>query len=155
MQGSVWLSKNLLHENIVQFQAENKLLLTAYSQKELGVLGRLVANRKSVPLERLFTEYFEHLIAAFKKPPRASSNVNIALKSYGYFSDRLEQAEKKLFMEEIENYKSGRTPFAVPVAILKSWFVRFREDYLLNQTFYNPYPDKLVNIEVISSRFNN
>jgi uncharacterized protein YbgA (DUF1722 family)/uncharacterized protein YbbK (DUF523 family) len=141
-------------ERLVQFQAENKLLLTAYSQKELGTLGRLVANRKNIPQDRLFNEYFEHLVAAFKQPPRSSSNINIALKSFGYFSDRLEHAEKQFFMEQLDNYRAGKVPFSVPAAILNSWFVRFKEEYLLNQTFYNPYPNQLANLETTSARLN-
>lgn len=130
-------------ESLVQFQAENKLLLTAYSQKELRVLGRLVANRKSIPQDQLFHEYFVHLLAAFKRPPRPGSNINIALKSFGYFSNKLDVAEKTSFMETLDKYHTGIIPFSVLTAILKSWFVRFKEEYLLSQTFYNPYPDKL------------
>ena len=141
-------------ESLVKFQADNKLLLTAYSQKELGILGRLVANRKNIPQDKLFNDYSEHLLAAFKQPPRPSSNINIALKSFGYFSDKLEKAEKKFFIEQLENYHTGKTPFSVPMGILKSWFVRFNEEYLLNQTFYSPYPEKLVNLETTSAKIN-
>jgi len=131
-------------EGLVQFQAENKLLLTAYSQKELRVLGRLVANRKSIPQDQLFHEYFTHLLAAFKSPPRLGSNINIALKSFGYFSDKLDLAEKKYFVKTLDKYRSGIVSLCVISAILKSWFLRFKEEYLLSQTFYTPYPNKLL-----------
>jgi len=134
-------------ESLVPFQAENKLLLTAYSQKELRSLGRLVANRKGIPQDQLFHEYFVHLLAAFKRPPRPGSNINIALKSFGYFSKKLDPAEKTCFLETLNQYRTGLITFSVLTALLKAWFVRFKEEYLLSQTFYSPYPDKLVDLD--------
>jgi uncharacterized protein YbgA (DUF1722 family)/uncharacterized protein YbbK (DUF523 family) len=137
-------------DTLVDYQSENKLLLTAYSQKELHILGRLVAGRRSQPSELVFTEYEYHLRAALQRPPRPGSNINIALKSFGYFSDKLNVAEKAGFMKALEGYKLGRIPFSVPSAFLVSWFTRFQEEYLLKQSFYEPYPRELADIGVES-----
>ena len=137
-------------EALVDYQAENKLLLTAYSQKDLHILGRLVAGRRTLPPERVFAEYELHLREAFKRPPRPGSNINIATKSFGYFSDKLSAAEKTGFMKALEGYKLGRLPFSVPSSLLVSWFTRFQEDYLLRQSFYEPYPTELADIGVES-----
>jgi uncharacterized protein YbgA (DUF1722 family)/uncharacterized protein YbbK (DUF523 family) len=140
-------------QGLIEFQSINKLLLTAYSQKELHILGRLVANIKAMPTDQLFSEYLKHLKEALKHPPRPGSNINIAAKSFGYFSDKLEQSEKKLFMDLIESYKRGVVPFSAPAAILKSWFIRFDEKYLLSQTFYWPYPEELIDIGISSTGY--
>ncbi len=137
-------------EALVDYQSTNKLLLTAYSQKELHILGQLVAGRRSQSSEKIFTEYESHLLAAFQRPPRPGSNINIALKSFGYFSDKLSAVEKTGFMKAIDGYRLGRLPFSVPSSLLVSWFTRFQEEYLLKQSFYEPYPLELADIGIQS-----
>ena len=37
-------------------------------------------------------------------------------------------------------------PFSLVVSILESWTVRFNEEYLKNQTIFNPFPKKLIKV---------
>jgi uncharacterized protein YbgA (DUF1722 family)/uncharacterized protein YbbK (DUF523 family) len=140
-------------QDLVEFQSINKLLLTAYSQKELHVLGILVANMKGISREQLFSEYSAHLKEAFKHPPRPGANINIATKSYGYFSDKLGKPEKTMFMDILEKYRRGLVPFMAVSMLLKSWFIRFNEEYLLSQTFFWPYPEELIDIGISSTGY--
>ncbi|MEP0828957.1 MAG: DUF1722 domain-containing protein, partial [bacterium] len=61
---------------LVQFQAQNKLLLMSYSQKEMRLLGKIVANHEKQPFEKVATEYALHLQMALLKPSRDSNNIN-------------------------------------------------------------------------------
>ena len=56
-------------------------------------------------------------------------------------------------MDLLESYKRGAVPFSAPAAILKSWFTRFDEKYLLSQTFYWPYPEELIDIGISSTGY--
>lgn len=131
---------------LVQFQAENKLLLMAYNQGELAALGRIVANPERRPFAQLAKEYEARLWRALARMPRYPSMINVLMHSLGYFSERLSSQEKAFFLEMLARYREGKIPLSVPQGILRSWAVRFEEDYLLQQTFFQPYPEELVEI---------
>jgi uncharacterized protein YbgA (DUF1722 family)/uncharacterized protein YbbK (DUF523 family) len=128
---------------LVDFQGRNKLLLTAYNQIQLHIMGRLVAKRKSKPLIDSLLEYEKHLADALKRPPKIGSNCNVLTKAAGYFTSKLTHEEKVFFLDSVEQYRSGLIHLSVPLSILKSWIVRFKEDYLAQQTFFEPFPEKL------------
>jgi uncharacterized protein YbgA (DUF1722 family)/uncharacterized protein YbbK (DUF523 family) len=132
--------------DLVAFQARNKLLLMAYNQTELRRLGRLVANLEKRPVPQVFAEYREHLRAAFAAAPRYTSCINVLMHALGYFSEGLSRKEKAFFLASLEDYRAARAPLSVPVSIIKSHIVRFGEDYLAQQSFFEPYPVRLVEI---------
>jgi uncharacterized protein YbgA (DUF1722 family)/uncharacterized protein YbbK (DUF523 family) len=132
---------------LVRFQAENKYLLTAYNQKELRALGRIVANQERKPVDELIKAYETNLHSAFKRSPSAGSNINVMLKVMGYFSHQLTQEEKSFFLSSLEKYRAGRLPLSACISILKSWIIRFQQEYLANQTFLEPYPEELTAVD--------
>lgn len=131
---------------LVQFQAENKLLLMGYHQDEMRVMGRLVANHERLPVEQVFAAYETHLHQALARPPRYTANINVLMHALGYFSEELSPAEKTFFLDSLEDYRAGRVPLSVPVSIMRAWIVRFGQAYLAQQTFFRPYPEDLVAI---------
>jgi len=141
----VWKSGN--GNALVDFQAKNKLLLTAYSQVQLHIMGRLVAERKRKPLGEVLLEYEKHLFEALKHPPKIGSNYNVLTKAAGYFTSKLTPKEKAFFLDSAEKYRSGLQPLSTPLNLLKSWIIRFKEEYLDQQTFFEPFPEKLLVIE--------
>jgi uncharacterized protein YbgA (DUF1722 family) len=132
-----------MHE-LVRFHTENKFLLMAYSQKELKVLGNLVANREKKPLSEIAADYENHLHRCMENPPRRASNINVLMHILGYFSKQLSKNERQFFLETLELYRDGRVPFTSALRLVKSWAVRFENEYLLSQTFFDPYPSDLM-----------
>ncbi|MCM2464900.1 YbgA family protein [Methanoculleus oceani] len=133
-------------EALVQFHANNKLFLLASSQKMLREAGRLVANRAEVEPAELFLRYRRMLSAALARPPRYTGNVNVLLHTLGYFSDRISGEEKAYCIRLIDRYKNGHATLAEPRGLLRSWVIRFQEPYLMNQSFFAPYPVELVDL---------
>lgn len=131
---------------LVQFQAENKFLLMAYNQSELAHLGRIAANAERRPFAELAAEYEAHLWRALAHIPRYTSTINVLMHSLGYFSEGLSSQEKAFFLETLARYREGKIPLSVPQGLLRSWAVRFGEKHLLQQTFFQPYPEELVEI---------
>jgi uncharacterized protein YbgA (DUF1722 family)/uncharacterized protein YbbK (DUF523 family) len=129
---------------LVRFQAENKYLLLSYHQQEMRALGRIVANLEKKPLPEVFAAYEQHLRAALAHPPRCGAAINVLMHGMGYFSEELSGAEKSYFLESLEQYRAGKLPLSAPIAILKGHGVRFSEEYLMQQTFFRPYPEALV-----------
>jgi uncharacterized protein YbgA (DUF1722 family)/uncharacterized protein YbbK (DUF523 family) len=132
--------------DLVQFHTEHKLLLMAYSQKQLKSLGRLVANPEKKSVEELLAGYRAGLEAALAAAPRASSCINVLMHGMGYFSKQLAHKEKAFFLDSLQEFREQRVPLSVPVGILKSYIVRFDEPYLGQQTFFDPYPEEMVSI---------
>jgi uncharacterized protein YbgA (DUF1722 family)/uncharacterized protein YbbK (DUF523 family) len=132
--------------DIVLFQAENKLLLMSYNQKELREMGRIVANPHRCPIEVLFSGYEEHLLKALAKPARYTSDINVLMHALGYFSERLTSEEKAFFLDSLEQYRDGKIPLSACLGVLRSWIVRFDEPYLEAQSYFEPYPAGLVEI---------
>lgn len=137
------IKKGLLMKDLVQFQAENKLLLMAYSQKELRLMGKLVANFEKKKPRDIFAEYETHLDAGLANMPKYKSNINVLMHALGYFSDKISSDEKHFFLNSIEEYRREQVPFSVPLSLIRSYIVRFKEDYLMQQSFFGPYPIEL------------
>ncbi len=133
-------------KELVRFHSINKLLLMAYSQKEMRVLGRIVANPEKLPFADVVSSYREHFQAALARPPRSTSVINVFEHASGYFSERLERREKALFRSMLDKYRNKQVPLAAVTALLRSWIVRFEEDYLMPQVFFEPYPAELVSV---------
>ena len=131
---------------LVRFQTEQKLLLMAYNQKELRLLGKIVGNQDRRPNAEVWRLYQTHLQQAVSRPARYPSNINVLMHGLGYFSHQLSAKEKAHFLDLLEQYRAGRVPVSAPVSVVRSWIERFDNDYLASQIFFEPYPSDLVEI---------
>ncbi len=140
------LKKTPLARALVKFQSENKLLFMAYNQKELRVLGRIVANHEKLKLERVVSDYESHLQLAMARAPRYTSHINVLMHGLGYFSRELSSGEKAHFLDLLELYREAKIPLSAAVSVVRSWIARFQSEYLASQTYFEPYPLGLVEI---------
>ncbi|MGD2134514.1 MAG: DUF523 and DUF1722 domain-containing protein [Gemmatimonadales bacterium] len=131
---------------LVEFHADYKLTLMAYHQGELKRLGRIVANPERKPIDTVLDEYEEHLAAALTRPPRYTSHLNVLQHALGYFKDGLTAAERRHFLDLLEEYRNERATLATALAVLQSWIVRFDERYLARQAYLEPYPSELLSL---------
>ena len=131
---------------LIDFQSDNKYLFMSYNQKELKALGNIVANREKKSIDEVLSAYEDHLARMFARAPRYTSNINVMMHIMGYFSDQLSSGERQHFLELLEKYRDGKLPLSSPLSVLKSWVIRFEHPYLLRQTFFEPYPEELVEI---------
>jgi len=83
--------------------------------------------------------YRKHLAEALRRPPRYTSKANVLMHSFGYVSNELSHEEKAHFLQSIERYKNRKIPFSALSAMIESWIARFGEEYLKNQTFFEPF----------------
>jgi uncharacterized protein YbgA (DUF1722 family)/uncharacterized protein YbbK (DUF523 family) len=131
-------------KDLLNFHSKNKLLFMAYSQKYLKHLGIILGNNDKKSDEEVFNLYSEGLFQLLSRAPRYTSNINVLMKSMGYFSDNLSHNEKVFILDTIEKYRCGNVTFSVPLYVIKSHLVRFNEERLLNQSFFQPYPEELI-----------
>lgn len=137
--------------DLISFHTQNKFLLMAYNQAELRKLGEIAANREGKPFKELISDYEKHLYSALSRAPRYTSTINVLMHALGYFSDQLSGREKALFFDWIQKYREGRTSICPAINTIRSWITRFETDYLMNQTFFEPYPEDFMEIDPVES----
>lgn len=140
------LKKQGLLCDLVEFHAQNKYLFMAYHPTLLKKLGNIVGNHDKNPLQVIFDEYESELYNLFAKLPKYTSNMNVCQHLFGYFKKDLSGNEKHFFIEMLDKYKKKKVPLSSVTSLLKSWAIRFENEYLLKQTYFGPYPEKLIEI---------
>jgi uncharacterized protein YbgA (DUF1722 family)/uncharacterized protein YbbK (DUF523 family) len=131
------------------FHTANKLLLMAYDEARLRLLGRLVASAPDRLSCELVAEYRSGLAAALARPARPGSNVNVLMHALGHLekansTDQLNPGERWHFLWMLDEYRARRLPLSAPQGVLGSWAARFEVEDLKRQSFFAPYPLDLV-----------
>ena len=132
-----------LPRELVAFQSKHKLLLMAYSQKEMRELGRIVAHQSEKGIDNTLVLYREHLLKAFEKGPSYRSHVNVLEHAFGYVSSKLAPEERAFFLDNLEMFREDRTPLVTLLNLIQSWVLRFGVEYLAGQSYFVPYPVSL------------
>lgn len=138
-------------KDLIKFHTENKYLLMAYNQAELHKLGAVAANKDNKPFKELISEYEKHLYNALSTPPKYTSSINVLMHALGHFSDQLSSREKNLFFDWIQKYREGKTSLCPAINTIRSWIVRFEDQYLMQQSFFEPYPEGLLEVDPVES----
>lgn len=131
---------------LIDFQSVNKYLLMAYSPKEQKILGKIVANHENRAFDELIIDYEKHLAKALSKPSKYTCNINVLHHIFGYYSKYLSKEERKYVLDTIEEHRQGKVPLSVPLHLLKSYSIKYKERYLLSQTIWQAYPEELIDI---------
>jgi uncharacterized protein YbgA (DUF1722 family) len=118
----------------------------AYNQKELRLMGRIVANHEKRDRAEVMENYELHLHQAFARMPRYTSHINVLMHALGHFSKHLVAKEKAHFLDLLELYRAAKVPLSAAISVVQSWIARFDTDYLEDQTYFRPYPLELVEI---------
>lgn len=136
-------------KSLINFHTTNKYLLMAYNQENVSEMGRIIANQDKIDIDEVISKYENVFRDSMLNDPDKKSNINILLHAMGYFRKKIISNEKSFFLDSVEKYRNGIYPILVCQNILKSWIIRFDEDYLSKQTFFEPYPQELIEITTI------
>lgn len=126
--------------NLVDFHTREKLLLMAHSPTHYRGMGKLVADGKSMRPESLFAAYESRFMEALDLRATVAKHTNVLMHVMGYFKKQLSADEKQEVLELIENYRQGRVPLIVPVTLMNHFVRKYRESYLVKQTYLHPHP---------------
>lgn len=132
--------------SLVEFHSTNKYLLMAYNQSRLRELGRIVANHEKRSFPEVLSRYEHTFLQAFSKPPKFTSMINVLLHAFGGLSTSLQPEEKRYFLNSIEEYRDERIPLSTLIHLIEAWSIGQKNSYLLQQTFFQPFPRTLVEI---------
>ncbi len=133
-------------KELVRFHTVNKLLFMAHNQTKLRELGNIVAGYDKHNIDTVLDKYELSMHELLAKPPTFKSWINVLTHAFSGVTENLGKEERKLFLNLIEEYRDERIPLSVLAKLMLSWAVRFTNEYLLNQTFLNPFPKELIEI---------
>jgi uncharacterized protein YbgA (DUF1722 family)/uncharacterized protein YbbK (DUF523 family) len=129
--------------HLVDFHTRHKLLIMAHSPKHYGLLGKLVARGKEIPLGEVYEQYQTLLMEALLFKSTVKKNVNVLLHVMGYFKKNLSAAEKEELLEIINNYRQKYIPLIVPITLLNHFVRKYDQVYLKDQYYLDPHPLEL------------
>ena len=135
-------NKNM--KELVSFQSDNKYLFMAYNQVKQKELGRIIANQKMKRL-KWYLKTMRRLYMNYLCVRPLYIECKCMRAHFGYFKTKL-KTRKDHFIELLQKYAEKKIPLSSLLTILKSWAIRFDEKYLLRQTYFEPYPEALVEI---------
>lgn len=133
-------------KNLQAFHSDNKYLFMSYHPGVLKKMGRTIANHDHLPFDEVLKKYEADLHILLQKPSKPSAHVNVCQHIAGYFKKELNREEKEAFQSLLKQYSEEKVPLSAVISVLKSWVARFKSEYLKKQTYFEPYPEDLVEI---------
>ncbi|WHY72315.1 YbgA family protein [Fictibacillus enclensis] len=133
-------------ERLHDFHENNRYLFLAYSRPTLKLLTRILKNKDRHAQDELFSLYEKGLQRLFLRTARYDSSLNAAREMVKTFEVQLNEREKSHFLEMTEKVEEKKEPFSSVLAMLKSWAYRFENEELLRQSWFQPYPEDLLEI---------
>lgn len=133
-------------KHLVDFHARHKYLFMTYNQNKMHELGRMVANHEHRPIEEIFENYQEGLKDLLSREPSQKNRINVLTHIYGYFKKAVSPEEKEYYFDVLDQYLNNQTIYMNVLTILLGWAVRFKRNYLLDQTIFEPYPKELITL---------
>ncbi|MDQ6998014.1 MAG: DUF523 and DUF1722 domain-containing protein [Mariprofundus sp.] len=131
---------------LTTFHASHKLLMMCFHQEMMRQCGRIASNGDGLPLAVMVERYAGVFREALNRQPGQRNIINALYHGYGWISEGLSAADKKLFLDAMEEYRDDRVTLATMLHLLKSYVARFAHDYLGSQHILEPYPRDLFHL---------
>jgi uncharacterized protein YbgA (DUF1722 family)/uncharacterized protein YbbK (DUF523 family) len=127
-------------KTLIDFHSRHKLLMLSHSPANAGVMGKLVADGKQMPIQAVYAKYESLLIETLRMKSTIKKNLNVLEHILGYFKKRLSADEKQEMLAIFDRYRDEIIPLIVPVTLLNHYVRKFGEPYLEQQVYLNPHP---------------
>ena len=129
---------------LVRFHTQHKLTLLAHSRPHYQALGRLVARAGELPIPELTQGYGSTFMEGLKIKGTPRKHANVLYHLLGYLKKSLDADDKAEVGACIEAYRQGLVPLVVPLTLFKHYFRRSPQPWVLEQTYFQPYPAELM-----------
>jgi len=116
----------------------------AHSPEEYRQLGRLVATVGKAVRRQLLDEYGSLFMSALKRMATHRKHANVLYHLLGFLKRSIDADDKAELVGCIESYRRLTLPLIVPVTLLLHHFRKYPVDWVMEQTYLNPYPAELM-----------
>lgn len=138
------LNRKARSKDIVEFHTRHKFLLLAHSRKHYQALGKIVAEVKDKPWNRVLSSYTLIFMEALILKSTPKKNTDVLMHMMGFLKKNLAKEEKKDIFDAIEDYRNELIPLIVPITLVRHQVKKHNIEYLLNQVYLNPHPKELM-----------
>jgi len=132
-------------ERLKEYHDYNRLLFKSYDEEVYQNMGKIL--EQDGDDSELYDRYEDLLYELFNQAPQCESKIQIMDDLLQDFKDMIDMDEIDFFKESLEDYSKGNTSLNVPLSILYTWLLRFKDSNLKDQSFFFPYPKDLVRLE--------
>ena len=132
-------------ERLKKYHDHNRLLFKSYDEELYNKMDEVLKQNDEV--FELYDRYEALLYELFNQAPQCESKIQIMDELFQVFKDMIDKDEIDFFKESLEDYSKGNTSLNVPLSILYTWLLRFKDSNLKDQSFFFPYPRDLVRLE--------
>ncbi len=130
-------------KDLVRYHQSSKFMLQSKDELLYRELGRIVGNHDGKEFKELLHDYERIFKTAISKKSSIGKTRNVLEHMAGFLKKFLDADEKKMLHEQIEDYANKIVPIILPLSTLKLYAAKYEVNYLLEQTFLNPYPKEL------------
>lgn len=130
-------------KDLTEFHTQNKYMLMVLDPNLLTELGQIIASYNKENYAFIIKDYSEKLQKAVSGHLKINRICNVFEHLLWYFKNHVSSEERLFFLEMIDMYRDSRVPKSSLVSLLKVWAIRTNNEYLLSQSFLNPYPEEL------------
>jgi len=128
-------------KNLIAFHTANKYMIMGHDQEVLKILGNIVASYKKISFVEILYNYEKRLIMAMSKTPTVKTHSNVIMHIFGYFLKYLNQSEKQIFLDILEEFREGKITIGEILLKIGPMAYRFDSMYLPSQTYFLLYSD--------------
>lgn len=128
---------------LVDFHTRHKERLRLQQPAAKEALGRVVARQAEDGAAAAFGAYEPLLREALLATPRREAALNVLEHMLGRFKTMLTPDEKAVFLSLLADFRAEKVPLSAPLSVIRAWAARSGDDWLLSQSFLQPYPDEL------------
>ena len=128
---------------LVNFHTRYKFMLQSKDENLYRELGHIVGNHEKKEFAQMLQEYEFLFKTAIAKKSSVGKTRNVLEHMAGFLKEHLSKEEKVLLHEQIDDCAAKIVPMIVPLSKLKIYATKYKVEYLLEQTFLNPYPKEL------------
>ena len=131
------------NKNIIEFHKNNLLLLKSYDEESTNEVSDILNENR---MEDQVHQYKEKVLNIVSNQRKKENKLSIIIKVLKKYKNMLNEEEINMFNGLIESYENQRIPFSTLEVVIKMYATRFKDKDILNQTFFYPYPENLINI---------
>ena len=131
------------NKNIIEFHKNNLLLLKSYDEESTNEVSDILNENR---MEDQVHQYKEKVLNIVSNQRKKENKLSIIIKVFEKYKNMLNEEEINMFNGLIESYENQRIPFTTLEVVIKMYATRFKDKDILNQTFFYPYPENLINI---------
>lgn len=130
-------------KTLIDFYSRYKYQVMAHHIPSYFEIGRFLANLNGRNIQWLCEQFLTLFMRALSHHASRKGNVNVMMHLRGYLRSSLTRDDQIELSRTIESYRDGKSPLVVPLTLLKQHLIKSNNEYLKQQTFWSPYPEKL------------